>query len=192
MAVCNELIPPSKWGPLPWTATDGTTPQAARDILKRCVNRVGEVPCAKFLHVGENAIITYLANERSIPKHVGEKVNACLEWCLKQSPVKGAKAKTQEPFSNHDVNAMAANRAGAAIRRARLERGLTQAEVAASLGLAAPTFNHFELFGVSPRSRFFFQVCELLNLNPESFGFVGIQHRTITNYLNAQPRQKQK
>jgi len=55
---------------------------------------------------------------------------------------------------------------GAAVRRAREERGITQRQLADSAGLSGPYLNVLEHGGNTPTLSVIFRICEALDLAP--------------------------
>jgi transcriptional regulator with XRE-family HTH domain len=55
---------------------------------------------------------------------------------------------------------------GAAVRRAREERGMNQSQLADAAGLSAPYLNVLEHGGNTPTLSVIFRICEALNLPP--------------------------
>jgi transcriptional regulator with XRE-family HTH domain len=55
---------------------------------------------------------------------------------------------------------------GAAVRRAREERGITQSQLADAAGLSAPYLNVLEHGGNTPTLSVIFRICEALDLPP--------------------------
>jgi len=68
-------------------------------------------------------------------------------------------------------NKAAARAFGQAVKEARKELGLKQAQLASAMGLKRSTVANAETRGSSPYSSTFFAYCEYLGLEPEEFDF---------------------
>ena len=71
------------------------------------------------------------------------------------------------------VTDAAAHAFGNAVRHARTSLDLTQKELGAIIGGGQANVRQIELEGVTPRSKYFFLLCDELGLDPLSFGFEG-------------------
>ncbi|MBO5492641.1 MAG: helix-turn-helix transcriptional regulator [Pyramidobacter sp.] len=58
-----------------------------------------------------------------------------------------------------------------AVRRARLDSGMSLVQVAQKLLCCRPMVLQFESDGLTPTSKYFWRLCELFKLKPDSFGF---------------------
>lgn len=195
----KESVPPMLWGVIEWEMPDGMNARQAQVIMKAFVEKTHcfNVMCYA-LGVSRAVGDMYLKNEKTIPKGIVQKLPK-LQKVLMRNPartlsllekklapknhgygVTSKDAAVSEYYmrATSEINADAGSRAGYQFEKIRTERGMTTAEVAQilkaqGLKIYDSYIAKIERIGITPKSLMFFPLCELYNVRPELFGFVG-------------------
>lgn len=85
-----------------------------------------------------------------------------------------------------EKNKAAARAFGQAVKEARKELGLKQAQLASAMGLKRNAVAYAESKGISPYSGNFFAYCEYLGLEPEEFDFEGEAEAIVRQWRKQQ------
>lgn len=79
---------------------------------------------------------------------------------------------------------------GAMARGARKQRGVTVKSVAEQIGVLPARLSAIECHGSSPKSSYFFRLCEILDLKPEDCGFKGEFAERIADWRFRRERER--
>lgn len=72
---------------------------------------------------------------------------------------------------------------GTAVKQARRERGLSLRDLEKQIGTQSSTISYIEIHGGTPGGKYFFKLCEALDLNPAGFGFTGLYGDAVDEWL---------
>lgn len=184
------------WGPLPeWTPPPGgVTRKQAQVIIRMAWALWGDTyKLSKTLGVGTETVKEYITNEAAIPKHIGrtavhllgrlkesvtpEQLRAARDAAVRSAPKvepPAIRQAAEEIQSVYEINQEAKSKAGMALAKARMERGLTTVEVQAAVGMqSGGELIGYEHNGITPMSGYYHPLCRYYRLDPTSFGFVG-------------------